>query len=68
MRRIRLNPRMTPIGGSLREQCPPHLLPGGGGGPVVLGSADEDEDLPLLEEDLVTSPPWPPQAPFLPGR
>ena len=32
MRRIRLNPRMTPIGGPLREQCPLHLLPGGGGG------------------------------------
>ena len=55
MRRIRLNPRMTPIGGPLREQCPLHLVPGGGGGgePVVPGSADEDKDLPLLEEDLV---------------
>ena len=53
MSRIRLNPRMTPIGGPLREQCPLHLLPGGGGEPVVPGSDDEDEDLPLLAEDLV---------------
>ena len=44
---------MTPIGGPLRKQCPLHLLPGGGGEPVVPGSADHDEDLPLLEEDLV---------------
>ena len=32
MRRIRLNPRMTPIGGPLRKQCPLHLLPGEGRG------------------------------------
>ena len=63
MRRIWLNPRMTPMGGPLREQCPLHLLPGGGGELVVPGSADEDEDLPLLEEDLV-----PPLLPGLPQR
>ena len=32
MRRIRLDPPITPIGGPLREQCPLHLLPGGGRG------------------------------------
>ena len=53
MRRIWLNPRMTPMGGPLRKQCPLHLLPGGRGEPVVRGSADQDEDLPLFEEDLV---------------
>ena len=53
MRRIRLNPRMTPIGDPLGKQCPLHLLPGGRGEPVVPGSADHDEDVPLLEEDLV---------------
>ena len=63
MRRIRLNPRMTPIGGPLRKQCPLHLLPGRRGEPVVLGSADHDEDIPLFEEDLV--PPL--LAPFPPG-
>ena len=44
---------MTPIGGPLRKHCPLHLLPGGGGESVVPGSADHDEDLPLLKEDLV---------------
>ena len=43
MRCIQLNPRMTPM----CDQCPLHLLAGGGGEPVVPGSADEDEDLPL---------------------
>ena len=32
MRSIRLDPQMTPIGHPLREQCPLHLLPGGGEG------------------------------------
>ena len=49
----RLNPRMTPIGGPLLKQCPLHLLPGGRGEPVVPGSVDHDEDLPLFEEKLV---------------
>ena len=53
MRRIWLNPQMTPIGGPLRKRCPLHLLPGGRGEPVVPGTADHDEDLPLFEEDLV---------------
>ena len=53
MCRARLDPRMLPVGGPLREQCPLELLPGGGGEPVVPGGADEDEDLPLLEEDLI---------------
>ena len=46
-------PPMLPVRGPLREQRPLHLLPGGEGEPVVPGGADEDEDLPLLEEDLV---------------
>ena len=39
------------VGGPLSERGPLHVLVGGGG--MVAGGADHDEDLPLFEEGLV---------------
>ena len=42
------------VGGQLREHDPLHFLAKGGWETMVGGSAHHDEDLPFVEEDLVT--------------